>query len=107
MARREQVFWGWGEPGAGPALPEHALPWLRELGVSGDVVLPPPASLRLPPPALPEAARARLGDIAGPENVRDDDAARTLRAAGKSYLDLLAMRSGTVDEAPDAVVAPA
>ena len=23
--RREQVFWGWGEPGAGPTLPEHAV----------------------------------------------------------------------------------
>ena len=37
--RREQVFWGWGEPGAGPSLPEHALPFLREaLGVDGAVV---------------------------------------------------------------------
>ena len=27
---REQVFWGWGEPGAGPELPEHADAFLRE-----------------------------------------------------------------------------
>ena len=31
MSRRECVFWGWGEPGAGPSLPDHAagLPALR------------------------------------------------------------------------------
>ena len=39
MSRREQVFHGWGEPGAGPSLPEHAGAFLQaELGVSGDVV---------------------------------------------------------------------
>ncbi len=33
---REQVFWGWGEPGAGPSLPEHAEAFLREeLGLDG------------------------------------------------------------------------
>ena len=37
--RREQVFWGWGEPGAGPSLPEHARELLQgELGVSGETV---------------------------------------------------------------------
>ena len=36
---REQVFWGWGEPGAGPSLPEHAGAFLREeLGLDGGVV---------------------------------------------------------------------
>ena len=39
MSRREQVFWGWGEPGAGPSLPDHAAAFLRsELGVEGAVV---------------------------------------------------------------------
>ena len=37
--RREQVFWGWGEPGAGPSLPEHAVSFLRdEIGIDGAVV---------------------------------------------------------------------
>ncbi len=36
MSRRECVFWGWGEPGAGPSLPDHAAGFLRsELGVDG------------------------------------------------------------------------
>ena len=27
--RREQVFWGWGEPGAGPEMSSHAADFLR------------------------------------------------------------------------------
>jgi alkyldihydroxyacetonephosphate synthase len=54
--RRERVFWGWGEPGAGPSLPEHARGFLcEELGVSGEVVaragIMNPGKLT-PPPAV-------------------------------------------------------
>jgi alkyldihydroxyacetonephosphate synthase len=101
---REQVFWGWGEPGAGPALPDYATGFLRsELGVSGDVVSHPVAleDVVLPPSRLPEGLRERFAAI-----LRDDREARVLRAAGKSYLDLLAMRAGTPPEVPDAVLAP-
>jgi alkyldihydroxyacetonephosphate synthase len=106
MSRREQVFWGWGEPGAGPSLPEHAAPWLREhLGLDGGVVARAVAlaDVRMREPALPEAVRERLAAVA---RVRDDRATRVLRAAGKSYLDLLAQRAGDCEAAPDAVVAP-
>ncbi|MDA0168083.1 FAD-binding oxidoreductase [Solirubrobacter taibaiensis] len=104
--RREQVFWGWGEPGAGPSLPEHARDLLQgELGVSGDVVSSPVAleDVSLPAAVLPDGLRERLEAVA---EVRDDAAARVLRARGKSYLDLLASRSGEFASAPDAVVAP-
>ena len=109
MLRREQKFWGWGEPGAGPGLPEHAGGLLREwLGVSGAVVSEPVAlaDVRLPPPAAPAGLRAALERIVGAEHVRDDHATRVRRAAGKSYLDLLAMRAGACEGAPDVVVAP-
>jgi alkyldihydroxyacetonephosphate synthase len=104
--RREQVFWGWGEPGAGPSLPEHAASFLRaELGVSGEVVNRPVSleDVRLRPPALPGGLRQRLEAVAA---VRDDREARVLRCRGKSYLDLLAQRAGDCEAAPDAVVAP-
>jgi alkyldihydroxyacetonephosphate synthase len=110
VIRREQVFWGWGEPGAGPALPSGAEALLRdELGVSGAVVDRPVAlaDVRLQPPALPAAARERLVAAVGAEHVRDDREARVLRCRGKSYLDLLAQRAGDCEAAPDAVVAPA
>ena len=104
--RREQVFHGWGEAGAGPALPEHAGALLRsELGVSGEVVSRPAAleDVRLAPSALGERARERLAAVAA---VREDRLARVLRCRGKSYLDLLAQRAGDCESAPDAVVAP-
>jgi alkyldihydroxyacetonephosphate synthase len=107
---REQVFWGWGEPGAGPALPDDAAGLLRErLGVSGAVVSAPVAlaDVRLRAPVVSSALRAALGRAVGAEHVRDDRASRVLRAAGKSYLDLLAMRAGECEDAPDVVVAPA
>ena len=57
--RREQVFWGWGEPGAGPSLPEHARELLQgELGVSGDVVSLPVALEDVSLPAAGAAGRA-------------------------------------------------
>ena len=109
MSRREQKFWGWGEPGAGPRLPDHAAGLLREqLGVSGAVVSTPVAleDVRLRPPAASPGLRATLEQTVGAEHVRDDRAARVLRAAGKSYLDLLALRAGAAEDAPDLVVAP-
>ena len=106
--RREQVFWGWGEPGAGPSLPEHAGGFLRdELGVSGDVVDRPVAldDVRLREPALDPAC----SDVSrrSPATSATDREARVLRCRGKSYLDLLAQRAGDCEDAPDAVVAPA
>jgi alkyldihydroxyacetonephosphate synthase len=107
--RREQKRWGWGEPGAGPELPDHAAGLLREwLGVSGAVVSAPVAlaDVRLRRPVVAPELRSALERAAGAENVRDDREIRVLRAAGKSYLDLLAVRSGACEDAPDVVVAP-
>ena len=53
------------------------------------------------------ALRARLGTRVGAAHVRDDDGRACCAAAGKSYLDLLALRAGDAGEAPDLVVAPA
>jgi alkyldihydroxyacetonephosphate synthase len=106
---REGVFWGWGEAGAGPSLPDHAAGFLRSaLGVEGAVVSRPVAleEVRLRPPELPAAVRARLAGIVGEEHVRDDAAARAGRCRGKSYVDLLRQRAGDCEDAPDAVVAP-
>jgi alkyldihydroxyacetonephosphate synthase len=109
VSRRESVFWGWGEPGAGPSLPDHAAGFLRsELGVEGAVVSRPVAleAVRLRPPALGEAARAKLAGVVGEGHLRDDAAARVGRCRGKSYLDLLRQRAGDCEDAPDAVVTP-
>jgi FAD/FMN-containing dehydrogenase len=44
--------------------------------------------------------------VAGPEHVSSDHALRVLRAAGRSYPDLVELRSGRLAAAPDAVVTP-
>ena len=50
--------------------------------------------------------RARLAAAVGEEHVRDDRAARVGHAAGRSYPDLVRLRTGDLAGAPDAVVEP-
>jgi len=107
---REQVFWGWGEPGAGPSLPAYADTFLGgELGLPGGIVEAPVAldAVRLRAPELPRVVRELLERAVGAEHVLDDAETRVLRCRGKSYLDLLAQRAGDCESAPDAVVRPA
>jgi alkyldihydroxyacetonephosphate synthase len=99
----ELAIAGWGDPTRRTGLPPHAADWLhREIGPTTPSL---PAEIRLAPSRLADADREALAGVVGPGNVRTDDPSRTSRAAGRSYLDLLALRSGTVD-APDAVVVP-
>jgi alkyldihydroxyacetonephosphate synthase len=100
-------WWGWGEEGHPPALPAHALDLLREeiglpAGAKGERV--PLDAVRVPPSALGAEARAALERAAA---VRDDHEARVRHAAGRGLPDLLRLRRGDADPAPDAVVAPA
>jgi len=102
-------WWGWGEDGHDPALPEHALDLLRsEIGLDPGARTPHVAleEVRLPPSRFDGAARGRLAGIVGEEHVRDDRAARVEHAAGRSYPDLVRLRSGALEGAPDAVVSP-
>jgi alkyldihydroxyacetonephosphate synthase len=102
-------WWGWGEDGHEVFLPEPAVALLRdELGADPDVRHAPVAleEVRLPEPRLPGAARARLEAAVGPEHVLDDRAARVAHSAGRSYADLVRLRTGDASSAPDAVVAP-
>ena len=103
-------WWGWGEDGHDAPLPEHALALLRdELGAGPGGRAPPGAAragARCPSPRL-RASRARRGwrRSLGEEHVRDDRAARVEHAAGRSYPDLVRLRSRRRGRArPDAVV---
>lgn len=100
---------GWGAEGSAPAeLPDAAGGLLRErLGVSERRT--PPVGLdevRLPEPALGEAALGRLREVVGEEHVRQDRLARASHAVGRSYPDLVRIRSGDGSGAPDAVLYP-
>jgi alkyldihydroxyacetonephosphate synthase len=102
-------WWGWGEGGHEVPLPEPALALLRdELGVDPSARHPPVAleEVHLPEPRLPGGARARLEAAVGAEHLLSDRAGRVAHAAGRSYADLVRLRSGDASSAPDAVVAP-
>ena len=102
-------WWGWGEDGHSVPLPPPAEGLLRdELGADLGVRNPPVAldQVALPDPDLPGAARERLATAVGADNVRDDRATRIAHAVGRSYPDLVRIRSGDASSAPDAVVLP-
>ncbi|MBC7374756.1 MAG: FAD-binding oxidoreductase [Frankiales bacterium] len=96
---------GWGDPARRTGLPPHATAWLVD--ALGPAAATPPSG----PPALRASAADHadlqaLRDCVGVENVLVDDDSRLLRAAGRSYLDLLALRTSAELAGPDAVVLP-
>jgi len=93
-------WFGWGDPAhVSHGLPDGALELLRARVGLSDMPRPPfPLSaIRLPAPVE--------FDIPGVQ-LRTDDEARILHAGGKSYPDLVRMRSGALEAAPDAVAVP-
>ena len=94
-------WWGWAEPEAPIEVSEAGEALLRaEIGL-GDDRTPPVAleDVRLPDPRpLPDS-------LSGVET-RDDRETRVRHAAGRSYPDLVRLRSGDGSGAPDAVVYP-
>lgn len=109
---RQTLRWnGWG-----PAKQENPLPdgapqwsWMREtLGMS---VLPstppkPLTEITLPPCHLNAEEISAFENIVGEQQTRTDDYERALHARGKSYHDLLFVRTGDLTVAPDAVLYP-
>jgi alkyldihydroxyacetonephosphate synthase len=102
-------WWGWGDDGAGPGLPEPAARLLSaELGGAGRAErVPALDELRLPRSSLPAGIRGRLAEAVGGTNLLDTREERVAHALGRSYPDLVRLRSGDLDSAPDAVVLPA
>ncbi|HEX3392076.1 MAG TPA: FAD-binding oxidoreductase, partial [Solirubrobacteraceae bacterium] len=101
-------WWGWGDPERAPALPANALAYLRDAVGVLPAPRPPVAldAVSLPASALDSAVLARLREIAGRERVRDDRVERIVHAAGNGYLDLVRLRAGSPQGAPDAVLYP-
>jgi alkyldihydroxyacetonephosphate synthase len=101
-------WWGWGDDARAAALPAHALRFLAS--EAGIALRPCPpvalASVRLPDSSLREPELASLREIVGEQGVRDDRCERIAHAAGRGYPDLVRLRAGEPDGAPDAVVLP-
>ncbi len=102
-------WWGWGDPAHPVALPPHALGFLRETAGIEPRPRAPVAlgGVRLEPSRLSDSLLEQLRAIVGVEGVRDDHEQRVVHAAGKGYPDLVRLRAGEPEGAPDAVVHPA
>ena len=105
-ARRYSKWWGWGDPAIEPVLGPEAEAMLREeLGDLEPSQRPrSPEEVELPPP---QALPAAIAQTVGAEHLLDTAADRLRHCAGKGYVDLVRIRRGRLEAAPDAVVLPA
>ena len=104
--RRDTNWWGWGDPMRRTKLDATALGVLRER--IGELE-PWPLVARIEDFGLPEARplpRAVV-DAVGADAVFDGKEDRLRHAAGSGYVDLARLRSGHLENAPDAVLVPA
>jgi alkyldihydroxyacetonephosphate synthase len=101
-------WWGWGDPEHRSSLPPHALAFLRETVGIAERPRPPVAltHVRLAPSRLSADVIAELRTAVGRDGVRDEHEERVLHAAGKGYPDLVRLRAGEPEDAPDAVLYP-
>ena len=96
----EMRWWGWAEPEQPVEVSAAGEALLRSAIGLGHESVPP---VRLEDVRLPDPAP--LPDL--PAEVRADREARVRHAAGRSYPDLVRLRTGDGSGAPDAVVLPA
>ena len=98
-------WWGWGDPASGRELGAEALATLRaELGAGRAGA----SASALEEVALPAAAPVpeAIADAVGSDAVLDRHEHRVRGPPGRGYPDLVRLRSGRLDDAPDAVVLP-
>ena len=104
MTTSDMVHAGWGDPARRSGLPPAAIGWLASRVGQGTASTPVPLTeVVVPDSRLTAADRQQLQAIC---ELQTDDATRALHAAGRSYQDLVALRSGTF-AAPDGVLLPA
>jgi alkyldihydroxyacetonephosphate synthase len=104
--RRDSKWWGWGDPTVEPELDGEALATLRER--VGELE-PWPLAEELERFELPaaEALPTALIDAIGEANAFTSTEDRVRHATGCGYADLVRLRGGRLEAAPDAVLMPA
>ena len=103
--RRDSAWWGWGRATDRPTLSAPAKEMVSaELGATE-----PAPAVALDEVSMPaaEALPSRIVEAAGGADCLSAEAEDRIRhAAGKSYPDLFRVRTGSLERAPDAVLAP-
>jgi alkyldihydroxyacetonephosphate synthase len=103
-------WWGWGLENERYALADPHYFWAFLESKLGPLQQSSRVSclndIPVPPARLAQSDLARLKKICGEESVSTENSDRLLHALGKSYLDLLRIRHGRVEAAPDAVIFP-
>jgi alkyldihydroxyacetonephosphate synthase len=102
-------WWGWGDEAHPVSLPSRAIGFLTDVTGSPPRPQAPVAleNVHLQAPALSGAQLDGLRALVGSQAVRDERLQRIVHAAGKGYPDLVRLRAGEPEGAPDAVVYPA
>jgi alkyldihydroxyacetonephosphate synthase len=102
-------WWGWGEPNGPPLLSPTTLARLGAI-LGATLQRRPPVALeavRLPARSLEPSLDRALRQIVGEAGVNDGHDERVRHAAGRGYTDLVGLRAGLPEGAPDAVLWPA
>lgn len=102
-------WWGWGVDGHDKPIKPAAVDILTDVcGMNKDANTPPPNvdDIKVNPSALNAEDIAALKEVVGEEFFKDDHYTRIMHTYGRSYPDLLRLRLGVVDIAPDAIVYP-
>lgn len=110
---RRKLRWnGWGWVEAPDVLGDKAdavWAWVARtmgLGALPSTPAKPLAEISLPAPRLDSGLIAQLRKTLAPDRVKTDDYERAYHARGRSYHDLLYLRAGRLETAPDAVLYP-
>jgi alkyldihydroxyacetonephosphate synthase len=103
--RRDTLWWGWGRREDRPELGERARRMLaEEVGLGEPAQVVPIERVELPAAeAIPGSVVESAGGSAFVSVEAED---RIRHAAGRSYPDLVRLRTGKLTDAPDAVLAP-
>ncbi|OUC80057.1 FAD-binding oxidoreductase [Gordonia lacunae] len=93
----------WGDPARTAELPGAAAALAGDRQADAGV---DPATITLARPAVDVDVREQISELVGPDNVSDADVVRVQHTRGYSTPDILRLRAGDADDAPDLVVYP-
>ena len=111
MEARALKWWGWGFENVRLDVASRPVLWAYlqdrlKLDPKTVHAVVPFESVTVPSSLIEPADVAELERVVGEGNVSTDDADRILHAVGRGYKDLVRLRAGRIERAPDAVVYP-